>query len=153
MRTNVLISLCAASLLTACAEGAQNIPPSYVSPLAYNSLTCRQIEQEARRLSTRVSQVAGVQDANANSDAVAAGVALVLFWPAVVFISGNKANAAELSRLKGEMEALEQASINRGCGIVFQKPESKPEAVDEETHPAAPSPGYWSEFNKPPRKN
>lgn len=148
MRGTVITLLCASLFVTACAEGSKNIQPAYVSPLSYNSFSCRQIEQEARRLSARVSQVAGVQDANANSDAVATGVALVLFWPAVFFIGGNKENAAELSRLKGEMDALEQVSIQKRCGIVFQKPEPEPEVVDEDVSPAAPSPSYWDDFNK-----
>jgi len=105
--------------LAACAEKSQNVNATYVSPLAYQSYNCRQIEAEARRISSRTSQISGVQDNNANNDAVATGVALVLFWPAAFFIGGNKENAAELARLKGEMDAVEQASIQKQCGISF----------------------------------
>ena len=88
--------------------------------MMYQSYNCSQIEQEARRVSARTAQIAGVQDKKASNDAVATGVALVLFWPAAFFIGGNKENASELGRLKGELEALERASIEKKCNITFR---------------------------------
>ena len=73
------------------------------------------------RVSSRAAQIMGVQNKQAEQDAVATGVALVLFWPAAFFIKGNKENAAEVSRLKGEMEAIEQVSIKKGCKIKFEQ--------------------------------
>jgi hypothetical protein len=63
----------------------------------------------------------GSQDAKARNDAVATGVGLVLFWPALFFIKGDSTTAAEVSRLKGEMEAIEQASVRKECGIQFRR--------------------------------
>ena len=128
-----VLGLCAVfTILSGCAEKSENIQAAYVSPLSYQGMSCRQIEAEARRVSSRVAQVSGVQDKNASDDAVATGVALVLFWPAAFFIKGNKQNSAELSRLKGELEAIEKASIARNCGIVFRAPEpSKPAETEE----------------------
>jgi len=120
MKKALILAAIVGFTLSACAENSQNVQSSYVSPVNYQSFSCSQIEQEARRVAARTSQVAGVQDQNAQGDAVATGVALVLFWPAAFFVGGDKENAAELSRLKGEMEALEQASIQKNCGIVFQ---------------------------------
>jgi hypothetical protein len=51
---------------------------------------------------------------------VATTAAVIIFWPAAFFIGGDKQNAAELARLKGEMEAIEQASIRKNCGIQFR---------------------------------
>jgi hypothetical protein len=65
-----------------------------------------------------------VQDERASGDAVATGVAIVLFWPAAFFIKGDGANAAELGRLKGVFEALERASNEKGCGLRFERPAS-----------------------------
>jgi hypothetical protein len=48
-------------------------------------------------------------------------VSLVLFWPAIFFVGGDKGNAAEVGRLKGEMQAIEQANIARNCSIQFQR--------------------------------
>jgi hypothetical protein len=79
------------------------------------------LAEEAQRVSHRAAVAAGVQDDQASKDAVATGVAVVLFWPAAFFIGGDKGNAAELGRLKGEMEAIEQASIRKNCGIQFRR--------------------------------
>ncbi|MFU8865033.1 MAG: hypothetical protein ACNA7O_14050 [Rhodobacterales bacterium] len=118
-----LAAFCGLSMvLGGCAQKSEDIQGTYVSPMAYQSYNCQQIEQEARRVSARTSHIIGVQDQKASNDAVATGVALVLFWPAAFFIGGNKENAAELGRLKGEMEALEKISIEKKCNITFRAP-------------------------------
>jgi hypothetical protein len=89
--------------------------------MAYASYSCPQLREEATRISTRAVQATGQQDSKATSDAVATGVGIILFWPALLFIKGDNTTAAELSRLKGEMEAIEQTSIHKKCGIEFRK--------------------------------
>jgi hypothetical protein len=46
--------------------------------------------------------------------------AIIAFRPAAFFVQGDKQTAAELARLKGEMDAIEQASIRKQCGVQFQ---------------------------------
>lgn len=106
--------------LSGCASSSSNVTSSYISPLQYNQYSCEQIGAEAGRVSARVSELSGVQDSNATAD-VKTGVAVVLFWPAAFFMSGNGQNAAELGRLKGEFQAIEQASIQKNCGFQFRK--------------------------------
>jgi hypothetical protein len=118
--------LCGA-LCAGCASSSSEIQPQYVSELQYQHLSCKQIAGEAQRISRRVAEVSGVQDEKASNDAVATGVALVLFWPAAFFIKGDGATAAELGRLKGEFEALERASNRKGCNLRFQQPRSTAE--------------------------
>jgi len=45
--------------------------------------------------------------------------AVVIFWPAAFFVGGDKQTAAELAQMKGQMVAIEQASIQKRCGIQF----------------------------------
>jgi hypothetical protein len=52
---------------------------------------------------------------------VATGVAIVVFWPAAFFVGGDGPTAAELANLKGQMTAIERASIQKKCGIQFQR--------------------------------
>lgn len=113
-----VMGLCIVSQLglVACSTGSDNISASYISPLQYQSYNCNQIREEMTRLSRRVNEVAGVQDSHANKDAWAMGVGLVLFWPALFFMIG-KDKKEELSRLKGEFEALEQAAIQKECNV------------------------------------
>lgn len=113
-------ALCAVSL-GGCATNPDNISASYVSPIQYSSYSCPQLREEAARVSGRAAEIAGVQSSKASGDAVAMGVGLVLFWPSLFFIKGDGTTAAEVARLKGEMDALEQASIKHKCGIEFRK--------------------------------
>src|SRR5262245_47075854 len=112
-------------LCVGCASSSSDIQPQYVSELQYQHLSCNQIAGEAQRVSRRVAEVSGVQDEKASGDAVATGVAIVLFWPAAFLVKGDGATAAELGRLKGEFEALEQAAIQKRCGLQFQRPPAR----------------------------
>jgi hypothetical protein len=107
-------------LIAGCASSSDAIKPAYVSPLQYQGLTCQQIGAEMERVSRRASEVAGVQDSNKTSDAWVTGAAIVLFWPAAFFVKGDGPTAAELGRLKGEFEALEQAGNQKNCNLRVQ---------------------------------
>ena len=78
------------------------------------------ITLEGQRVSARAAQVTGTQEQKASNDAVAMGVGLVLFWPALFFIKGDSQTAGEVARLRGEMDAIQQASITNNCGITVQ---------------------------------
>ena len=84
--------------------------------------TCQQLAQEAPAVSTRATALSGVQDSKRTSDGVATAAAIVVFWPAAFFVGGDKQTAAELAQMKGQMVAIEQASIQKKCSIQFQRP-------------------------------
>ncbi len=110
-----------AAIVAGCASASGDIRAAYVSPLQYNNLSCEQLGLEAERVSARASEVAGIQDEKSTNDAVATGVAIVLFWPAAFFIKGDGHTAAELARLKGEFETIEKVSNQKGCNLQFRK--------------------------------
>jgi hypothetical protein len=110
------------SLLAAgCASRSEDVAASYVSPTTYSSYSCRELSAEAQRVSAAAAAASGAQDSQRTKDAVATTAALVIFWPAAFFVSGNNAQTAELARLKGQMQAVEAASIQKKCGISFQR--------------------------------
>ena len=118
--------ICVISLMvSSCATGPDNIAPSYVSPLVYDTYNCTQMAAEAERVSSRVAPITGIQKNKATGDAVAMGVGLVVFWPALFFIKGGGATESEVARLKGEMETIEKVSIQKNCGIQFQGEKSE----------------------------
>lgn len=121
MQLRILAMAYAAIALGACAKPADQIAPAYVSPLQYEKYSCGQLAEEAQRISARAAQAAGVQDQRASSDAVMTTVGAIIFWPALFAVGGNDAQTYELARLKGEMEAIEQASIRKNCGFQFQR--------------------------------
>lgn len=125
MRTVLLAAACGL-VVAACAKDADQVGPAYISPITFQSYTCPQLAEEAQRISARAAQASGVQDSKATNDKVAMGVGLVIFWPALFLTKGNDENTAELARLKGTMDAIEQVSIQKKCGIVFQRPPPPP---------------------------
>jgi hypothetical protein len=48
-------------------------------------------------------------------------------WPAAFFVGGDGPVSAELAQLKGQMVAIEQADIQKKCGVRFQQAPPQPE--------------------------
>jgi hypothetical protein len=116
-------ALATALSLTAagCASRSEDVAASYVSPTTYSGYSCRELRAEAERVSAAARAAAGVQDSARTKDTVATTAAIVVFWPAAFFVGGNSAQTGELARLKGQMQALQDASIQKKCGITFQQ--------------------------------
>jgi hypothetical protein len=117
MKKQIISILLCGSIISACATSSANVTSSFVSPTEYASYDCSQIEAQMVAVSGHVREVAGAQDKKAQSDKVVMGVGLVLFWPALLFMASAD-HKAELSRLKGEYEALNTAGIQRKCNLV-----------------------------------
>lgn len=109
------ISVCIIMLfLAGCAAHPNTIRATYMSPLHYQGYSCDQIHQELIRVNREISEVSGQQSDEANKDALALAVGVVLFWPALFFMLGED-KKDELSKLKGEYEALQNMAIQKGC--------------------------------------
>ncbi|MGV8854342.1 MAG: hypothetical protein ACOH2L_06815 [Devosia sp.] len=119
MFKKTFIALGAVSMLAACATPPKDIAPTYVSTGLYQNLKCSQLRDEAEAVSARAATANGKQEQNRSRDAAVTGVGLVLFWPALFFMKGDGADAAEVARMKGEMQAIEQVNGVKKCGIVF----------------------------------
>lgn len=61
-----------------CASRSEDVAAAYVSPMAYSSYSCRELNAEAQRVSSAAA--AGMQDSARTRDAVATTAALVVFW-------------------------------------------------------------------------
>jgi hypothetical protein len=131
-----MVLVAAAIALAGCASSSADITPTYVSPMLYQSYNCQQLAMEAQSVSARAAALSGAQDGQRTKDQVATGVAIVVFWPAAFFVGGDKQTAAELAQMKGQMVAIEQASIGKKCNIQFQ---GKPEGTRE--GPSTPTSG------------
>ncbi len=99
--------------LYGCASESSQIEATYVSPLKFNSYSCSQLEQEYARVLGRSLQINKQQDDIASNDAVATGVGLLL-WPALFFIKSDDLKE-EVGRLKGEVNAIEESSVQKNC--------------------------------------
>lgn len=113
--TKLIASLLIPAFLTACATSGKDVSSTYVSPVQYSSYDCEQIKQEMLRTQSRASQLSGRLDEAASNDKAIVGVGMILFWPALFALGGTKQQEAELSRLKGEYEALSAAGVSKKC--------------------------------------
>lgn len=127
MKSGKLV-LVLAFFLGACATSPRNITPQYVSPMMYTHLSCDQMRAEMQRVGARVETVTGQQQRAADSDTLAMGVGLVLFWPALFFLANDNDKREELSRLMGEYEALQQAGNMNSC-FASPAPAAAPPAI------------------------
>jgi hypothetical protein len=118
MRYLGIVALGAA--LGGCASSSAEITPAYISPVAFQGYTCQQLALEAQSLSTRAASLSGVQDSQRTKDQWSTAAAVVIFWPAAFLVGGDKQTAAELAQMKGQMVAVEQASIEKKCNIKFE---------------------------------
>jgi len=101
--------------LSACATAGKDVAASYVSPVQFSNYDCDQLRQEMLRVQGRASQLSGRLDEASSNDKAIMGVGMILFWPALFALGGTKQQEAELSRLKGEYDALSAASVNKKC--------------------------------------
>ncbi|MBO9680927.1 MAG: hypothetical protein J7556_22095 [Acidovorax sp.] len=131
LATTILIS--SGLVLSGCSTASKDIAPTYVSPMQYSSFDCQQIEAENQRLVNRVSQLGGRLDEAASNDKAIGVAGAILFWPALFALGGTKNQEAEYARLRGEHDALQQASIQKKCGM-----QAKAETPPPATSTAAP---------------
>jgi hypothetical protein len=57
----------------------------------------------------------------------------LLFWPALFFLGGTRAQEAEYGRLKGEADAVQQAAVLKRCTLVVPPtpaPAPSPKTID-----------------------
>jgi outer membrane murein-binding lipoprotein Lpp len=102
------------SLLAGCATAGKDVTASYVSPAQFSNLDCDQLRGEMGRLSGRVNQLTGrLDEAASNDKALVAGG--FLFFPVWFALGGTKQQEAELSRLKGEYDAIQSANTQKKC--------------------------------------
>ncbi len=106
------------TLLGGCATASKDVATSYVSPTQFQAYDCSQLSAEAQRLQVRYTELGGRLDQAASNDKTITGVGLILFWPALFALGGTKAQEAEYGRLRGEYEAVQQASIQKKCGVL-----------------------------------
>jgi hypothetical protein len=103
-----------------CAKRSQDVAAAYISPLQYQQYSCSQLAAEASRVSQRAAELSGVQDSKRTKDKVATAAAVIVFWPAAFLVTGDDAQTAELARLKGEFNAIQEVSIQKNCGTRFE---------------------------------
>lgn len=105
------IAALAALALSACASRPESIAASYVSHEKYAGNDCTQLSTYLSDARSQLQKVSAMQDSKANMDAATVFFVLV---PASK-LSGD--HAADVAKMKGEVEAIETAQVKRGCKV------------------------------------
>ena len=109
-----IISLFALTL--ACASQPDKIATQYVPAATYSNYSCDQIASSLRQKNNRLQVLYGNLKSEADADQWQMGVGMLLFWPSLFFLEGGDSpEASEYSRLKGEVDALNETSIQKSC--------------------------------------
>ena len=106
-----------ALLFAGCAQKADNIKASYVSPLKYESYTCEQLKEEIFRINEKTAALAGQQNSTSTKDAVAMTAGVVIFWPALFLLALGDDEKEQIARMKGEYNAIKIAAEKKKCGF------------------------------------
>jgi hypothetical protein len=121
MFKKAIVSITVVAFIAGCSTAAKDITPTYVSPAQYSNYDCEQVRAELIRVSGRVNEMTGKLDKNRENDNLTTTAGVLLFWPALFFLGGTKEQEAEYAKLKGEYNALEQASIQKKCALTAAK--------------------------------
>lgn len=116
-KLGIIFTSATIAVVSGCATKAADVQSSYVSSSTYARLTCRQIVAEKEAIAGEVSRVSHAQNEQRKKDQIATGVGIVVFWPALIYNAAVGDERENLSRLKGEYEALDRAASEKGCRI------------------------------------
>lgn len=130
--------LAATLILSGCATSPNKISAAYVSPAKYQSFDCSQVAAEQAGVEQRTNALYHSLKKRNTNDKWMMGVGMLVAWPALFFLKGNNGvQNAEYAQLKGEYEALRNASVAKKCDIAFQEDLAK--AVNTGSEGAAPA--------------
>ena len=100
-----------------CATSPDKLTTQYIPASTYSNLDCDQIASSLRQKNGRLETLYARLKSEASTDQTQAVVGTLLFWPALFFLEGGDSpDAASYSRLKGEVEALGEMSMQKKCG-------------------------------------
>ncbi len=99
-----------------CASHSHELKAAQVSTAGYKGYDCTELHSEIQLNINRTSELTGILDEKADDDGMQMAVGMLLFWPVLFALEGGDGEeAAEYSRLKGELNAMEQVAILKKC--------------------------------------
>ncbi len=111
------ITALAALTVAACASNPDKLGTQQVSSYKYINYNCTQLSMQLDNKNARLSSLYTQLKKERDADEIQVGVGLLLFWPTLLFVEGGDGpEAAEYSRLKGEVQAIQEVMINKSCG-------------------------------------
>ncbi len=120
---NITLTAVAAVALSGCAQLKNEIVPRHQSTSKYSKYSCAQLELEEKRVNRELLSYTPEQDKLANRDSnLALASMFIVTAPVSLFMSGgNGPLAEEIADLRGQLVAMEKASILKNCRIQFKE--------------------------------
>ena len=113
----IIILITLSFLVVSCATSPDKLTTQYIPASTYSNLSCDQIAGSLRQKNSRMESLYASLKSESQTDSTQMAVGLLLFWPTLLFLEGSDSpDAATYSRLKGEVEALNEISITKNCG-------------------------------------
>jgi hypothetical protein len=109
--SRLTLAAAALVLLAGCAARA----PDGVAEVDATRLNCGQLVEELDRVQRRAADVAYAVDARAGRDIDALGIGVRVFWPALLALQRDGAEARELNALQRRDGALRRAAVAAAC--------------------------------------
>jgi len=106
--------LCLA-LLAGCATGSGNVAPRTTDPAAYAGWDCGRLHDEIDTVQQRAADVAYAVDSRVGNNMIALGLGVTVFWPALLAMRPDGAEAQALAELKGRYVALRAVEASQAC--------------------------------------
>ncbi len=125
--TAALLTGCAA--LLGCASRSVDVKPIPADPATYAGWDCTRLADESDAVQQRAADVAYAVDARVGNNLIALGLGMTVFWPALVAVRPDGAEAVELAGLKGRFEALQAAAQRQNCAPQVAMPASRAAAL------------------------
>lgn len=118
MRSAILLC-CLVGAVSACskAKTSSEVAPQLISPASYSGMSCNQLRAEAELIKNSTPALSAAVDAAYKQDKAIEAVTWILFWPAAIAMDGNDAEAAELAKAKGQLEAVTKQMQTKGCKV------------------------------------
>ncbi len=104
-----------AAMVAGCASKSEDVSAAHVSTTGYKAFSCEELVAERETLKAKIGQVAAAQDSKAGNDAAAMAVGAIVFLPALLFLAAGDDKSGELSRLKGEFDAVTAVAKDKDC--------------------------------------
>jgi hypothetical protein len=113
------------SVFVSCASNPDKIDAAYVSSLKYEAFSCTQIALEIEAVEFRTDTLYQELRKTRRADNWQAGVGILLLPTLFALEGGDGVEASEYAFLKGDYEALQQASTQKLCGLQSRSPEQQ----------------------------
>jgi len=118
-KTILTIGVISISLLIGgCAQKAESIKATYVSPIAYQNLSCDELKEEVLRVNKRLHTISRQQSKVANKDALSLGTGALVFPPALLLMALGDDQKAEIANLKGQYDTIKNVATDKNCTFV-----------------------------------